>query len=176
MKPEERFSFRVADLERLSERLASGTLEEADRALARQALGLLILILKRAEPTRISLRRLQKLLFGPRTEKDPRRRPGESASVRSTPREPVVGLPPASPQPTAGAAPSGASSTEDQQQSQPPAPGHGRLAASAYTGAQVIAFYGPALRAAAVALQWVWSGLHRAATGLHPMGTGRAGG
>jgi transposase len=147
MKLEERFPFRVADLQRLSERLESGALEEADRALARQALGVLILILKRAEQTRISLRRLQKLLFGPRTEKGPRSSPGGSPGACSSAGEPAVGSPPAGPQPAGGAGPSNASSTEDQPGPEPPAPGPGRLAASAYTGAQVVALPHPDLKA-----------------------------
>jgi transposase len=147
MKPEERFSFHVADLERLSERLASGTLEQADRALARQALGVLILILKRAEQTRISLRRLQKLLFGPRTEKGSRPPPAGGLSGGSATGEPAASSSPVSPQPAAAVDQPGAGSGESRPRAEQPSPGHGRLAASAYTGAQVVALSHPDLQA-----------------------------
>jgi transposase len=147
MKREECFSFRVADLEQLSERLESGTLEAADRALIRQALGVLILILKRAEQTRISLRRLQRLLFGPRTEKGPGPPRGSGPGAGSTHEEPAASRPPASAQPAASVAQPSAASAESQPGAEPPVPGHGRLAASAYTGAQVVALPHPDLKA-----------------------------
>ena len=147
MKLEEGFSFRVADLERLSERIESGTLEPADRALARQALGVLILILKRAEQTRVSLRRLQKLLFGPRTEKGPRPPRTGGLSGGSAAGRPAASAPPASPQPAASAAQPSAASPESPPEAEQPPPGHGRLAASAYPGAQVVTLPHPDLKA-----------------------------
>jgi hypothetical protein len=140
MKPDELFPFRVEDLEQLSQRVEVGSLEEGDRKRIGQALSILIELLKRIEETRISFRRLQNLWFGKRSEKQKRLPSDPSPASSASP-----SAPPDPSQSDSGSA--GPSPLDAASEQLGPGKGHGRLAASAYTGAQLMALPHPDLKA-----------------------------
>jgi transposase len=133
MKKEQVFSVRSEQVEDLRNRLGQRQLLDSDWALLDGLLIFLSRILQSAEEMRISLRRLQNLLFGKRTEKSHRAKPDPAPGDDDD-------LSPGSP---AGSEPdtllSDSSSSQHQSRSEKNRPpGHGRMGADVYQQAETI--------------------------------------
>jgi hypothetical protein len=142
MKKEQIFSIRSEQVEDLRERLKQHRLLDSDWDLLDGLLIFLFRILRSAEEMRISLRRLQNLLFGKKTEKSRRGRPDPPPGDDDDP----------SPGSATGSeldTPlSGSTSSQDQNRSEKNRPsGHGRMGASAYLAARTIHCSHPDLQA-----------------------------
>ena len=133
MKKERIFSVRSEQVEELRQRLGQRHLLESDWDLLDGLLLFLFRVLRSAEEMRLSLRRLQKLLFGKKTEKSPR---GPEDPPPGDDEGPSPGSPTgAGPGPPA----SDSSSRREQNHSEPSRPrGHGRMSASDYLAAETI--------------------------------------
>lgn len=142
MKKEQIFSFRSDDLEGLRERVQRRELLDKDYQLIQGIVAFVIPVLRAAEEMRISLRRLQNLLFGKKTEKSRRSRPGPPSSDDD---DPSPGSPTGSEPDTPA---SNCSNNQDQRSSgENRSPGHGRMGASAYLAAETIHCSHPDLQA-----------------------------
>ncbi len=142
MKKEQIFTFRSDDLEELRELVERRELLDKDYQLIQGIVAFVIPVLRAAEEMHISLRRLQNLLFGKKTEKSRRDwsdpPPGDDD-------DPSPGSP-------AGSEPDtplyGSTNSQDQSRSEKKrAPGHGRMGASAYLAAETIHCSHPDLQA-----------------------------
>jgi transposase len=143
MKKERIFSIRSEQLEGLRQRLQQRHLLDSDWDLLDGVLIFLFRILRSAEEMRISLGRLQNLLFGKKTENSHRNKqdppPGDDDE------DPSGGSPTGAGPDTAG---SGSTSRQDQNRSEKHRPsGHGRMGASAYLAARTIHCSHPDLQA-----------------------------
>jgi transposase len=133
MKKEQIFSVRSAQLEELRQRLKQRHLLDSDWDLLDGLLIFLFRILRSTEEMRISLGRLQNLLFGKKTEKSRQGRPGPPSGNDD---DPSGGSPTGSEPDTPV---SGSTSRQDQNRSEKSRPsGHGRMGASAYLEAETI--------------------------------------
>jgi hypothetical protein len=133
MKKEPIFSVRSEQLEELRQRLKQRHLLDSDWDLLDGVLIFFSRVLQSAQEMRISLRRLQNLLFGKKTEKSHRVKqdpaPGDDDDLSP-------GSPTGSKQDTPV---SGSSSSQDQSRSEKNRPrGHGRMGADVYPQAETI--------------------------------------
>jgi transposase len=133
MKKEQIFSIRSEQVEDLRERLKQHRLLDSDWDLLDGLLIFLFRILQSAEEMRISLRRLQNLLFGKKTEKSRRDRPDPPPGDDDD-------LSPGSPTGSELETPvSGSSSSQHQSRSEKNRPpGHGRMGADVYQQAEIV--------------------------------------
>ena len=136
MKKGQIFSFRSDDLEGLRERVKRRELLDSDYQLIQGVVAFVIPVLRAAEEMRISLRRLQNLLFGKRTEK--KRRPDSGMPDKEN-SNPSTGSSGQSDPETATPADGAEKAEPDTHHS----PGHGRMRASAYLDAETIPISGP---------------------------------
>jgi hypothetical protein len=139
MKKGQIFSFRSDDLEGLRERVKRRELLDSDYQLIQGVVAFVIPVLRAAEEMRISLRRLQNLLFGKRTEK--KRRPDSGMPDKEN-SNPSTGSSGQSDPETATPADGAEKAEPDTHHS----PGHGRMRASAYLDAETIPCSHPDLR------------------------------
>jgi hypothetical protein len=133
MKKEQVFSIRSEQVEDLRERLKQRHLLDSDWDLLDGLLIFLFRILQSAEEMRISLRRLQNLLFGKKTEKSHRDKQDPPPGDDDNPsRESPTGSEPDTPD-------SASTSSQDQSYSEKKRPpGHGRMGADVYQQAETI--------------------------------------
>jgi transposase len=142
MKKERIFSIHSEQVEELRQRLGQHRLLDSDWELLDGLLLFLFRILRSAEEMRLSLRRLQKLLFGKKTEKSGRGRPDSSSGDDE---DPSPGSPTGS-EPDAPAADASPSPAQHRSEKSRP-PGHGRMSASDYLAARTIPCSHPDLEA-----------------------------
>lgn len=129
MKPDRHVSLDAEQLKDLSKRVAERQLGVEDWALLERTLAVLIPVVQQLQQAKLSLKRLQRLLFGNRTEKGPGRpNPSGPAASPGLPEPASSGSPEAAP-------PESLPKSVPQKRSR----GHGRLSAEAYTGAESIA-------------------------------------
>lgn len=133
MKKEQIFSIHSEQVEDLRQRLGQRHLLDSDWALLDGLLIFLFRILQSAEEMRISLRRLQNLLFGRKTEKSRRSQPGPPLSDDDGP---SPGFPAGPKQDTP--APDSTSSQDPSRSEENRPPGHGRMGADVYQQAETI--------------------------------------
>ena len=133
MKKEQVFSVRFEQVEELRERLGQRHLLDSDWNLLDGLLIFLSRILQSAEEMRISIRRLENLLFGKKTEKSHRDRRGPPPADDDDPsRESPTGSEQDTPV-------SGSTSSQNQSRSEKNRPpGHGRMGADVYPQAETI--------------------------------------
>ena len=131
-----------AEIERLIERLKRSNLDPRDLDLAERLLRTVLTLVRVLQQKNASLKRLKRLIFGPGSDK--RGAPGSDAKDN---RETTAATSPAAsdqqPEANAGSERTPPSSSDRK----PKRPGHGRMPASAYTGARAVICPHPNLKA-----------------------------
>lgn len=130
------------EIERLIERLRQSNLDPRDRDLVERLLRLVLTLVSVLQQKHASLKRLKRLIFGSGSDKRSATRSGSAEASGNTAADSPVNSDKQSPSSTGSESPP--SSSSDQK---PKRPGHGRMAASAYTGAQVVICQHPNLKA-----------------------------
>ena len=120
----------LADLAAIVERTQTEALTAADHAILKAAMATLAFLMAELQAKKTSLERLRRMLFGAKTEKT--RDVLKDPATEPAPGTETAGSEAKSPSPAASAP-------------KPKVPGHGRNAASAYTGAEQVAVAHPDL-------------------------------
>jgi hypothetical protein len=125
-----------SEIEALIERVKCSGIEPRDAQLVERLLRLVLSMASLLEHKNASIKRLKRLIFGPGSDQragtEPRTEQAPGADAAASDSEPPPGV-----------NPGGANSSSLSER--PKRPGHGRKAASAYTGAQVVVCLHPAL-------------------------------
>ena len=127
------------EIEALSARVAERRLEEQDWQRLHRYLVLLLKLTNVLEAGRVRMRKLTRILFGKRTEKDPAREDKKSKDKNTAPPgSPAAGGQRDTPESEADAGQSEPDRPDSEPEKESPAKGHGRHPASAYQNAQEI--------------------------------------
>jgi len=131
----------TTEIKRLINRVKQGELDQGDAQLIEKLLNFLLTIVSLLQRKHASIRRMKKLLFGMKEKKEDKRMtvPDHDASPQGheslTEEEAAPGND-SEQLPCSGSSPGTVRSSSADQK--PKRPGHGRMAASAYTGAEVV--------------------------------------
>jgi hypothetical protein len=117
----------TAQIEALIKRIKQGKFDQADFPLLERLLGLLLSLVSLLQHKNASIKRLKRLLFGPRSDK------GRSSATTT---DHIAEDHNASPTPDADSLANSLPDSDGQTQTISPSKGHGRRAASLYTGAK----------------------------------------
>ncbi|MGE0887111.1 MAG: hypothetical protein AB7P14_26615 [Blastocatellales bacterium] len=118
-----------SEIEALIGRLKQANIEPRDAQLVERLLRLVLSMASLLQHKNASIKRLRRLIFGPRSDK----RADTGSPVEKEATDPGAD---SQQQPGSDSGPGTASSSSTEQK--PQRPGHGRMAASAYTGAKVV--------------------------------------
>ena len=118
-----------SEIEALIQRLNQSNLEPRDAQLVERLLRLVLSMASLLQHKNASIKRLKRLIFGPSSDK-------RAATGSSTEEEAATPGDDSEQQPDSGSSPGTVRSSSTDQK--PKRPGHGRMAASAYTGAEVV--------------------------------------
>jgi hypothetical protein len=137
-----------AEIEALINRVAGGQMREGDAQLVVRLLRLVLVLVGALAEKKASIARLQRLLFGPRSDKRPKPRAQEDQASPDGVRngEPKRGEESVGRQWSELSAPPSSVGPKATAESKP-RPGHGRLGAAAYTAAERVRCEDPTLRA-----------------------------
>src|SRR5262249_3768154 len=127
-----------SEIEALIQRLKQSNLEPRDAQLVERLLRLVLSMASLLQHKNASIKRLKRLIFGPSSDK-------RAATGGSTEEEAAAPGDDSEQQPGSGSSPGTVRSSSTDQK--PKRPGHGRMAASAYTGARVVVCQHPDFKA-----------------------------
>jgi hypothetical protein len=129
-----------AEIERLIERLKQSNLNPRDLDLVERLLRMVLSLVRVLQQKNTSIKRLKRLIFGPGSDK----RAATGSGSKDKRRNNVTDSPVASDQQPGSQ--TGSETTPSSSDQKPKRPGHGRMPASAYTGAQVVICQHPNLK------------------------------
>jgi transposase len=118
-----------SEIEALIQRLKQSNIEPRDAQLVERLLRLVLSMASLLQHKNASIKRLKRLIFGPSSDK-------RAVTGSSTGEEAVAPGNDSEQQPGSGSSPGTVRSSSTDRK--PKRPGHGRMAASAYTGARVV--------------------------------------
>jgi len=127
-----------SEIEALIQRLKQSNLEPRDAQLVERLLRLVLSMASLLQHKNASIKRLKRLIFGPSSD-------NRAATGSSTEEEAAAPGDDSEQQPSSGSNPGTVRSSSTYQK--PKRPGHGRMAASAYTGARVVVCQHPDFKA-----------------------------